>query len=198
MIKKIKKLALMVALSTVTFSGSFAATSNDSLKDKAVDKAHQAKEKATELKDKAVDKARELKDKAADKMHDIAGQKIAPIEVVEAWARPSTSATSAVYMNITNPSTKDLTLVNATALDVANKVEIHQTATETGGLVKMVHIDKLVIPAGKTVELRPNGLHIMLMDLKSPLNVGDKFKVTLKFDDASTQVIEVEVKDKTM
>ncbi|MCC2647065.1 MAG: copper(I)-binding protein [Rickettsiaceae bacterium] len=172
----LKKIALTLALSSITLTGSFANNTTDNIKDKA----------------------RELKDKAAEKVSEMAGTKVSAVEILAPWARPSTSTTSAIYMNLNNPTTKDVALTHVTALDVANKVAVHQTATDSTGLVKMVDIDKVVIPAGKNVELRPNGIHIMLMGLKRVLNVGDKFKVTLKFDDGSSRVVDVEVKNQVM
>ncbi|MDF2964636.1 MAG: hypothetical protein K0Q51_24 [Rickettsiaceae bacterium] len=165
----LKKIALTLALSSLSIAGSFAATNSDNLKEK----------NANNTAETAVTKA-------------------PAVEITNAWARPSTTTSSAIYMVISNPSANDATLAYVTALDVANKVAIHQTATESGGLARMVHLDKVVIPAGQSIELKPNGIHIMLMDLKKQLKAGDKFKATLKFDDGSAKVIEVEVKNNNM
>lgn len=187
----LKKMALLLALSSLTAVSSFGTTTtNDSLTNKAVNAA-------SDMKDKVVDKAAELKDQAVNKMNDMTGKALV-VEAVSPWARPSNASTSAVYMNLNNHTAKDVSLTHVTAFEVANKVAIHQTATDSNGLVKMVAVDKLMLPAGKTVELRPNGIHIMLMDLKKPLKVGDTFKLTLKFDDSSTSVVDVEVKDSMM
>ena len=42
----------------------------------------------------------------------------------------------------------------------------------------------LDLPAGKTVELKPGGLHLMLMDLKQPIAKGGSIPLTLRFEDA--------------
>ncbi len=64
--------------------------------------------------------------------------------------------------------------------------------------MKMAAIPALDLPAGKWVELRPGGHHVMLMDLKGPL--ADKSTLTLKlvFENAkgvrSTQQVQVPVR----
>ena len=47
----------------------------------------------------------------------------------------------------------------------------------------------LELPAGKTVSLSPGGLHLMLVDLKAPLKLGDKVPLKLRFEKAG----EIEV-----
>jgi hypothetical protein len=50
-------------------------------------------------------------------------------------------------------------------------VEVHEMKME-GDVMKMRAIPALDLPAGKTVELKPGGYHVMLMDLKAPLAKG--------------------------
>ena len=49
------------------------------------------------------------------------------------------------------------------------------------------------IPAGKTIELKPSGLHVMLMGLKAPLKATTSFKLTLTFEKAGEITIDVPV-----
>ncbi len=118
------------------------------------------------------------------------------LEITQAWARPSvsTSNNSAIYMTIKNNSDNEHKLVSVSAIDAANKVEIHQTFTDEKGVSKMVTIDSLVIPKQSTVIMQPGGIHIMLFNLKTPLAVGDKVKLQLKFADLPPQILEAEVK----
>ena len=55
----------------------------------------------------------------------------------------------------------------------------------------------LDLPAGKAVDLKPGGFHIMLMDLKLPLNKDVAVPLTLTFQDSSgkksQQVVQVPV-----
>jgi copper(I)-binding protein len=41
--------------------------------------------------------------------------------------------------------------------------------------------DSIPVPAKGEVELKPGGLHIMLVNLKQDLKVGDEIEVTLRF-----------------
>ena len=64
-----------------------------------------------------------------------------------------------------------------------------------GGMMKMSAIDALALPAGKTVELKPGGYHVMLMDLAQPLKEGETVPLTLTFEDkAGKKQTQVEVK----
>jgi copper(I)-binding protein len=77
--------------------------------------------------------------------------------------------------------------------DVAGKVEIHEMAMNNG-VMTMRPLDKgLAIEPGKTVKLAPGGLHLMLMDLKSPLKQGDKVPLTLDFEKAGKVVVSLDV-----
>jgi len=63
-----------------------------------------------------------------------------------------------------------------------------------GSTMKMRAVPALELPAGQLVELKPGGLHVMLMDLKQPIKAGDKLVLTLVFEDkASKQRESVEV-----
>jgi copper(I)-binding protein len=53
----------------------------------------------------------------------------------------------------------------------------------------------LVLPKDKTVNLEPGGYHIMMLGLVEPLELGDTFELTLEFDNAESQVVEVEVRE---
>ena len=45
--------------------------------------------------------------------------------------------------------------------------------------------DGLEVPAGGEVTLKPGSFHVMLMDLKQPLQAGDKVPLTLTFAGAA-------------
>lgn len=101
----------------------------------------------------------------------------AEVTVTEAWVRgtvPKQTATGA-FMKL--KSTEDISLVGASS-PVANIVEVHQMVM-SGNVMAMRAIDDLPLPAGKTVELKPGGFHVMLMELVKPLNAGDKVPITL-------------------
>ena len=71
-------------------------------------------------------------------------------------------------------------------------MEIHEMKMD-GNVMKMAPITSLDLPAGKVVELKPGGFHLMLMDLKSPLEKGAKVPLTLKFQDAKGVKFQVDL-----
>ena len=116
-----------------------------------------------------------------------------PATVEGAWARatvPGQRATGA-FMKI--QSTNGAKLTGGTS-PAAGVVEIHEMKLESG-IMKMSAIPGgLDLPAGKTVELRPGSYHVMLMDLKAPLEVGSTLPLTLTFKDAKGVESKVDVK----
>ena len=78
-------------------------------------------------------------------------------------------------------------LLSATAA-VSASVEMH-TMNMDGDVMRMRQVDAIPLPAGKTVELKPGGYHLMFVGLKAPLKAGEKFPLKLKFEKAG----EVEV-----
>lgn len=89
-------------------------------------------------------------------------------------------------------SKSDSRLVEARS-PVAGVVEIHEMAMD-GSVMKMRAVPGLDLPAGKSVELKPGGYHIMLMDLKGAIKAGDKVDLTLVFENSAKQRETVEVK----
>jgi len=71
---------------------------------------------------------------------------------------------------------------------VSESVELHTMSMENN-VMRMREVPAIDLPAGQRVELRPGGLHIMFINLKAPLKVGDTFPVRLRFEKAG----EVEV-----
>ena len=115
----------------------------------------------------------------------------AQVIVNDAWVRgtvPGQKGTGA-FMQLTSPS--DLTLVGV-ASPAAKVAEIHEMARD-GNVMRMRAVDKLVLPAGKAVELKPGGYHVMLMDLVHPLREGDTIPVTLTFADKEGKTTTQEI-----
>jgi hypothetical protein len=76
---------------------------------------------------------------------------------------------------------------------VAGIVEIHEMSMD-GTTMRMRAIPALDLPAGKAVDLKPGGYHVMLMDLKQPLKAGETVPLTLVVEGAGGQRESVEVK----
>jgi len=115
----------------------------------------------------------------------------AEVTVSDAWIRSTVPGqkVAAAFMRIV--STADTALVQATTPS-AKFVEIHQMAKE-GNVMKMKAIDQLPVPAEKPIELTPAGYHMMLFELKAPLNPGDKVPLTLMFENRGGRKLWVDV-----
>ena len=121
---------------------------------------------------------------------------IAQVAVTDPWVRGTVESQKATgaFMQLRAPF--DLSLVGASS-PVAGIVEIPEMKLD-GGVRRMSAISAPPLPAGKIVELKPGGYHVMLMALKAPLKEGDEVPITLTFKDkdgrASTIVVNAPVK----
>jgi copper(I)-binding protein len=108
------------------------------------------------------------------------------------WARatPPGAPTAAVYFSVVSTEAPDR-LVGVTT-PVAGRATLHRSF-EQGGQAGMEHVDALPITPGVPVTLAPGGLHVMLMELKSPLVEGRHFPMTLHFERAGEVQVEVRV-----
>lgn len=75
--------------------------------------------------------------------------------------------------------------------------EIHNTVEENG-VSKMRQVESVEIPAGQTINFKPRALHIMLTNLKKPLNEGEKVKLSLHFDNDETMNLTIPVSAKVV
>jgi copper(I)-binding protein len=122
----------------------------------------------------------------------LAGAAAQSVDIKDAWARtsvPGQKATGA-FMKIT--AKEGAKLVGASS-PVAGVAEVHEMKME-GDVMKMRAVaGGLDLPAGKMVELRPGGFHVMLMDLKAPLAKDTSVALTLLFKDAKGVESKVEL-----
>ncbi|WP_300319386.1 copper chaperone PCu(A)C [Accumulibacter sp.] len=121
-----------------------------------------------------------------------AGANAADVEIREAWIRgtvPGQQATGA-FLEITSKS--GATLVGA-ASPAAGVSEIHEMKMD-GSVMKMRAVERLELPAGKTVQLAPGGYHVMLLNLKQALRKGETVPLTLQIEGKDKQVEAVEIR----
>jgi copper(I)-binding protein len=116
------------------------------------------------------------------------------ISVGEAWARASAGAarSGAAFLVIENRGGTDDALVAAQAT-ISDAVELH-THVEDGGVMKMRKVDRIPVPAGSRIELKPGGLHVMFIGLKQPLQEGATFAITLDFEKGGRFLVPATVK----
>jgi len=100
------------------------------------------------------------------------------------WVRllPPTVMHTAAYVTVSNTTNAPDILLNVTS-NTVNSLSVHQTKN-VDGMMKMLSVDNLEIPAKGKIELRPGGYHIMLMGLESPLAENQKIKMTFEFKNA--------------
>jgi periplasmic copper chaperone A len=138
----------------------------------------------------------------------------AGVEVSGAWARASAAGQlrGAAYLMVTSPA-DDAIVAASVPAETAGAVELHETTMHSGGMpsenmpsegmpsggmdgsMSMRQVERIELPAGQPVELRPGGLHVMLLDLPAPLVTGESFTLTLTLASGSEVEVEVEVRD---
>ena len=96
------------------------------------------------------------------------------------------------FMKIENKGAADQ-LVSASS-PVAGEMQLH-TMTMDGNVMKMREVKAIDVPANGSVDLKPGGLHLMFMDIKTPLKAGEAVPVKLKFQKAGEVEIKVPVRD---
>jgi copper(I)-binding protein len=121
----------------------------------------------------------------------LAGHAATPLQIKNAWVRATAPGqdVAAAYMDITATTALALTGV---ASPVAAKVEVHSMAIEDG-IMKMRALDRLELPAGQKVDLKPGGKHLMLTGLKRPLEATTRVPIRLTFADTRGRKTTVKV-----
>jgi copper(I)-binding protein len=113
------------------------------------------------------------------------------IAVEGAWARASVGGNGAAFVTLANRGDSDDRLV-AVKADVSPRAEFHTHLME-GNVMKMRHVDAIPVPAGRTVMLKPGGLHVMFIALEKKLVEGESFPLTLVFEKAGEITVSVAI-----
>ena len=126
----------------------------------------------------------------------MSGSVLAQVQIQDAWIRatvPQQSGTGG-FMKLT--AAQDTALVGVSS-PLTPATEVHEMAMD-GNVMRMRPIAAIPLPAGKTVELKPGGYHVMLMNLKQQVKVGDQIPLTLILQkpggERQTQEIQVPVR----
>jgi copper(I)-binding protein len=112
--------------------------------------------------------------------------------VKDAWVRGTVAGQKATGMFGQISSAAGGRLVSASS-PVAGIVEIHEMVMD-GSVMKMRALPALELPAGKMVDLKPGGHHVMMMELKKELKAGDTVPLTLVIEGADKKRETVEIK----
>ena len=115
----------------------------------------------------------------------------AQVVVDKPWVRTTVAqqSTSAAYMTITSANGGKLV---AASSPIAGAVDVHEMKME-GDMMRMREVAALPLPAGKPVELKAGGYHMMLTGLKAPVKAGDIVPIRLVVEDAKGQRETVDV-----
>jgi periplasmic copper chaperone A len=119
---------------------------------------------------------------------------VGSLQITQPWARatPQGADSGAAYMTVTNTGTKPARL-SCVSTDAAAKCQIHEMSMDNG-VMKMRPVEGgLEIKPGQSVTLKPGGYHVMLVNLKAPLQQGKTVEATLQVDGGSTVQVEFPV-----
>ncbi|CAA0131593.1 Uncharacterised protein [Mycolicibacterium vanbaalenii] len=117
------------------------------------------------------------------------------VTITDQWANASDEEMAAVFGTITNDGQQDVRIVSGDS-PLAGRVEVHEVVSDSAGTKTMrPKADGVVVPAGGTHDLVPGGDHLMLMDLKEPLQPGADVALDVVFEDGSTLPVTVQIRD---
>jgi len=120
------------------------------------------------------------------------------LEVDNAWIReaPPSAQMMGGFMTLKNDSDKPMVLTGAHSKSFS-MIMLHRTV-EKDGMARMIHQDKVVIPAHGTLEFKPGSYHIMMPSPSKRLVAGNKVTITLEFEGGKTMDVEYTVRKDTM
>jgi copper(I)-binding protein len=104
------------------------------------------------------------------------------------------TGTGAVFMRVINDGQGPDRLVGGET-DVARVVEIHETVMEGDVTTMQMLANGLEIPAKSEVLLKPGSFHVMLIGMQRDLAVGDRFNITLQFEESGEMDLAVQVQE---
>ena len=117
------------------------------------------------------------------------------ITVNDPWAMNATMSqgNGAAFMIVENSaSTEDELIAVSVPSSVAAEAQMHDVKME-GEMMKMEQVQSISIPANGIREFKHGSYHIMLMELKNPLEIGSKVDITLTFKNAGKQTVSFPV-----
>ncbi len=120
------------------------------------------------------------------------GTRIGNLTISGEWVRPTTNEVSAAYLTVHNSGEADALIKASTPL--TSTVQLHEVITEGSSSKMQEKPGGFPVPADGMLELKPGSFHIMMMDLKAPIEIGQTVSLTLTFEKAGEVTIETPVK----
>ena len=116
------------------------------------------------------------------------------IEVHEIWMRPVVQGENgAVYFVMHNHASEADELVGVSS-DSAEAAEMHESKMN-GDVMEMQQVQSVPLEPYAEIDFAPGKYHIMLVNVKKDLNVGDEIQITLHFKNFEDISIKVPVRD---
>ena len=131
------------------------------------------------------------------KAADFVPVKVADLVLSSAFIKAMTPGqpVGGAFVTITNSGKTDDRLVSVKPAAGADRVDLHEMSVN-GDVMSMRKLPEgLPLPSGKSVEMKPGGLHMMFMGVKKPYAAGEKVKVTFVFEKAGSVEVEIPVLD---
>jgi copper(I)-binding protein len=110
-----------------------------------------------------------------------------------ARATPPGAKVAGVFVTVENTGTQPDRLLSVST-PIAGVAELHQMSVDAG-VMRMRGVAALEVRPGAKLQLKPGGYHVMLSELRQPLKVGDKFPLTLTFQNAGAVEVSVWVEE---
>jgi copper(I)-binding protein len=105
--------------------------------------------------------------------------------VRDPWVKAADKGMTAAFGTLVNDGDADVTITGA-ATDVS-PMELHEMTMKDGKMVMQPKAGGIVVKAHSSTTLQPGGDHLMMMNLKQPVQAGDELTFTLTFADGRTQ-----------
>jgi periplasmic copper chaperone A len=117
--------------------------------------------------------------------------RVGKIKVVAPWTRatPESSKVAGGFMSLINTGSEPDRLIGGST-QVSARLEIHEMHIVNGVAMMRQVNPGISLKPGAHVVLKPFAHHLMMMDLKQPLQSGQKIKGTLVFEKAGTVEID--------
>ncbi len=112
------------------------------------------------------------------------------IETPEAKISPTLLGVVSVFMKINNTGNGDDHLLGASTNMPGTVVELHDIADG-----KMVKVDRIAVPAGGQLMLRPARHHIMIYRMPKDLKEGTRFELVLNFERSGSMQVQCETSE---
>ena len=120
------------------------------------------------------------------------------VAVVDAWTRPSpaTVTDAALYVTLVHvPGAGDEIVAIGSRLCVT--VVPHQTRFDDDGVASMTAVGQaLRLPVGGSIEMGPNGLHLMCLGIEAPFVAGDAFELDIELASRGPVTVDVHVEER--